>query len=169
MSSDKLKFDKLKFISELEEDETNYEIPEDESDNEQETEFNFTTEKIKEVITNIIDELNPTFLSIFDISVFLGNVGKKLSETISNKELSFKNKYSIIIKISKTVVVELEERGLIDLDMANEFREVFKDSDEYNEMISSISNFMSASKEQQQKIVNKALENITNKLFNFLE
>jgi len=172
MSFDKLNFDKLKFIEELEEDETNYEIP-SESDNDSEAgddiNFEFDINSIKEAVSSLIEEINPVFLSIFDISIFLGNVGKKLSDTVKNKELNFKTKYKMIVSISKTVVDMLEEKGLIDLEMANEFREVFKDSDEYNEMISTISNFMSSSKEQQQKMVNKALKNMGYKLLQMLE
>jgi len=166
-----MSFNKLQFISELEEDETNYEIPdEDESESGNDNvEFEFDINSIKEAVSSLIEELNPVFSSIFDISIFLGNVGKKLSDTVKNKELNFKTKYKMIISISKTVVDMLEEKGLIDLEMANEFREVFKDSEEYNEVISTVSNFMSSSKEQQQKMVNKAIKNMGYKFLQMLE
>lgn len=168
-----MSFNKNLFIKELESDETNYEIPE-ENENMEEDEipkesFKFSSEDIKDVMNKLINELNPKFLSIFDISIFLGNVGKKLNETLTNKTITIKEKYAIILNISKTVVDELEERGLIDLELANDFREAFKDSNEYSEIICNISNFMSSSKEQKQKMLNKAFENITNKIFGFLE
>ena len=164
-----MSFDKFSFIKELEEDETNYDIPKDEDFEIPRDSFQFNKEDIRNVMNKLIEEMNPKFLSIFDISIFLGNVGKKLNETISDKNLRIKDKYAIIVNISKTVVDELEERGLIDLEIANDFREAFKDSNEYSEIINNISNFMSSSKEQKQKIISKALENITSKIFGFLE
>jgi hypothetical protein len=170
-SFDKSSFDKSSFIRDLEEDESNYEIPEnDEKDFNFSEKFNFSDEFIKEIMGKIIDEINPTFITIFDISVFLGTVAKRIAETVIDGELSFKSKYSIVIGISKVVVDELETRGLIDLEMANDFREMFKESDEYNDIISGISSFMSSSKEEKQVIVQTTIKNLTQKLLSsFLE
>jgi hypothetical protein len=174
-SFDKQMFDKQLFIKELEEDETNYnqEEPEETPDRE----FNFSPESIKDVINNLLEELNPRFVSVFDISIFLGNVGKNLTQTVKSKNLTINEKYTIILNISKTVIDELEERGLIDLELANEFRETFKSSAGYSDLINDISNFMSSSKEHQKEMINnftkKICDNIVDglatKFLDFLE
>jgi hypothetical protein len=159
--SSKKSFDREEFIKSLEEDESNYNEPENESSG-----IDFTIEQIREAINRVIDEMNPNFISLFDISIFLGNVAKKLSSTLNDNNLSFDKKYQIILSISQTVVDELEQRGLINIEMSSEFKEVFRDGEKYKDILSNVSNFLSSSKENKQKIIMNAFENILNR---FLE
>lgn len=156
-----MSFDKEEFIKSLEEDESNYMEPDNESSG-----IDFTIEQIREAINRVIDEMNPNFISLFDISIFLGNVAKKLSSTLNDNNLSFDKKYQIILSISQTVVDELEQRGLINIEMSSEFKEVFRDGEKYKDILSNVSNFLSSSKENKQKIIMNAFENILNR---FLE
>jgi hypothetical protein len=156
-------FDKDTFIKSLEEDETNYDIP---SEDEEEFNINFTIDQIREAINKVIEEMDPNFVSLFDISIFLGNVAKKLSSTLKDDNLSFDKKYNIILSISQTVVDELEQKGLINLELSTQFREIFRDGDKYKDILSSFSNFLSSSKEVKQKIIMNTFESLLNR---FLE
>lgn len=163
------KNDLVKF---LEEDESNYEIPGEsfppeslpgESENDENFNFDFNLDEIKDAINKVLEELNPRFSSLFDISIFLGNVAKKLTSTIRDESLSFDKKYNVIIGISQIVCEELENRGLISIEMSMEFREAFKDGQKYKDVLSSISGFFSAPKETKHKMIMNAFENVLSK------
>lgn len=132
-------------------------------DNFEEFSYNFNIDEIKEAINKVIEEINPKFLSIFDVSIFLGKVAKKLSETIYNSEMDINNKFTIITSIANNVLDELELKGLITLDLSIQFREIFKESSEYKDIISNVSNFMKSTSEQKQMILTNSFQSIISK------
>ena len=131
----------------------------------EEIKYEFNIDEIKDAINKVIDELNPTFLTVFDISIFLGKVAKKLVETVYDTDLSIENKYTVIITIASSVLEELELRGLITLDLSIQFKEIFKDSSQFKDTISNISNFMKASPEQKQLILVNSFQNLLTNFF----
>ena len=131
----------------------------------EEIKYEFNIDEIKDAINKVIDELNPTFLTVFDISIFLGKVAKKLVETVYDTDLSIENKYTVIITIASSVLEELELRGLITLDLSIQFKEIFKESSQFKDTISSISNFMKASPEQKQLILVNSFQNLLTNFF----
>jgi hypothetical protein len=157
------KEDLIKF---LEQDNSNYEIPDSESEESGFKDYKFDLDQIKEAINKVIEELNPNFSSLFDISIFLGNVAKNLTSTMKDENISFDTKYNILISISQTVCEELENRGLISVEMSMEFKEAFKDGQKYKDVLSSVSDFFTASKDKKRKILMNAFENV---LSRFLE
>jgi hypothetical protein len=127
--------------------------------------YEFNTEEIKDAVNNVINELNPTFLTVFDISIFLGKVAKKLVETVYDTNLSLENKYTVIITIANSVLEELELRGLITLDLSIQFKEIFKESAQFKDTISNISNFMKSSNEEKQIILVNSFQNLLSNFF----
>jgi ribosomal protein S25 len=125
--------------------------------------YEFNIDEIKEAINKVIDELNPNLISVFDVSIFLGKVAKKLTETFYNSDMDMGNKYTVITSIANSVLDELELKGLITLDLSIQFREIFKESAEYKDVINNVSNFMKADAEQKQMILTKSFQTIISK------
>jgi len=125
--------------------------------------YEFNIDEIKEAINKVIDELNPNLISVFDVSIFLGKVAKKLTETFYSSEMDMGNKYTVITSIANSVLDELELKGLITLDLSVQFREIFKESAEYKDVINNVSNFMKSTPEQKQLILTKSFQNIISK------
>jgi len=125
--------------------------------------FNFSKDEINNAINNILDELKPKFNSIFDVSMFLGNVAKKLISTLVDSNLKIKDKYRVIFEINRTVIDELEERGIITMDLAFQFREMFKDDNEVKDIVYSVSDFFDSSPEEKTMMISSAISGFIGK------
>jgi len=125
--------------------------------------FNFSKDDINNAINNILDELKPKFNTVFDVSMFLGNVAKKLISTLVDSNLKIKDKYRVIFEINKTVIDELEERGIITMDLAFQFREMFKDDSEVKDIVYSVSDFFDSSPEERTRMISSAISGFIGK------
>jgi hypothetical protein len=154
-------FNREEFIKSLEDD--NASDIENDDDIAEELNFDFSPEQIKEAINNVISEINPTFVSIFDVSIFLGNVAKKLTSTLKNESIPFDVKYKIILQISQTVVNELEQKGLIDIEMASEFKSSIKEGEQYKDVVGKISSFFTSPPDVKHKLIMNTLDGLLNR------
>lgn len=108
---------------------------------------------IAEALAQNIGEIN----NVISMSLFVSNVGKKLINTIGNNNLTAVERIDIIANIGEKITDHLESKTLITFELAQQFREVLKNTDEFKATIQAINNFVLADPEQKKNILNSFL------------
>jgi hypothetical protein len=103
----------------------------------------FTEEEIKNVVNSLLGE-SKTLDNVIQMSIFVTNVGKTLIATIKDRDVTLLQKFEIIQNIGNVVVNHLEDKAIITLELAQEYREVLKNTSEYKETLSGLSDFLEA-------------------------
>jgi hypothetical protein len=103
----------------------------------------FTEEEIKNVVNSLLGE-SKTLNNVIEMSIFVTNVGKTLIATIKDRDVTLLQKFEIIQNIGNVVVNHLEDKAIITLELAQEYREVLKNTGEYKETLSGLSDFLEA-------------------------
>jgi hypothetical protein len=104
----------------------------------------FTKDDITDAIDAILFEMMPDLSNVLTISIFVSKVGRKLISTIDSNELTFDKKMDIISNVGKNVCDELEERTMITFELAQEFREVISNTQEFKGAFGKIATFMNS-------------------------
>lgn len=104
----------------------------------------FTKDDISDAVDAILFEMMPDLNNVLTISIFVSKVGKKLISTIDNSELTFDKKMDIISNIGKNVCDELEERTMITFELAQEFKEVISNTQEFKGVFGKVLTFMNS-------------------------
>lgn len=117
----------------------------------------FTTEQITEAITAVLESNKAELNNVISLSIFVSNVGKRLIGTLNNNTLTAVQRIDIIADIGTQITTHLEEKTLITFELAQQFREVLKNTDDFKQTIQSINNFVLADPEQKKTILSSFL------------
>jgi hypothetical protein len=117
----------------------------------------FTTEQITEAITAVLESNKAELNNVISLSIFVSNVGKRLIGTLNNNTLTAVQRIDIIADIGTQITSYLEEKTLITFELAQQFREVLKNTDDFKQTIQSINNFVLADPEQKKTILSSFL------------
>lgn len=117
----------------------------------------FTKDDIADAIDAILFEMMPDLSNVLTISIFVSKVGRKLINTIDSNELTFDKKMDIISNIGKSVCDELEERTMITFELAQEFREVISNTQEFKGTFGKILTFMNSDINEKRTILESFL------------
>jgi hypothetical protein len=113
----------------------------------------FTTEQINVAIAAVLEQNKAEINNVISLSLFVSNVGKKLIGTINSSTLTAVQRVDIIADIGSQITSYLEEETLITFELAQQFREVLKNTDEFKQTIQAINNFVLADPEQKKTIL----------------
>ena len=117
----------------------------------------FTVEQIQAAVTEVLAQNVGEINNVISMSLFVSNVGKKLINTLGNKSLTAVERVDIIAAIGEQITNHLEEKTLITFELAQQFREVLKNTDEFKATIQSINNFVLADPEQKKTMLSAFL------------
>ena len=95
----------------------------------------FTPEQIKEALNEVLKDAIPKFNNVLDLTFFVSKVSKQLLTTLQNESINRGDKVKATISISNTIIDELEIKGIVDLEMANEFREILTNTQSMADML----------------------------------
>jgi hypothetical protein len=113
----------------------------------------FTTEQITEAITAVLESNKVELNNVISLSIFVSNVGKRLIGTLNNNTLTAVQRVDIIADIGLQITAYLEEKTLITFELAQQFREVLKNTDDFKQTIQAVNNFVLADPEQKKTIL----------------
>lgn len=117
----------------------------------------FTSEQITNAINEVLGSNIGTINNVISMSLFVSNVGKRLINTLENKNLTAVERIDIIASIGEKITDTLEEKTVITFELAQQFREVLKNTDDFKATIQSVSNFVLADTEQKKAMLNSFL------------
>jgi hypothetical protein len=117
----------------------------------------FSAEQITNAINDVLGANIGTINNVISMSIFVSNVGKKLISTLDNKNLTPVERIDIIANIGEKITDTLEEKTVITFELAQQFREVLKNTDDFKLTIQSINNFVLADTEQKKSILSSFL------------
>jgi len=117
----------------------------------------FSAEQITNAINDVLGANIGTINNVISMSIFVSNVGKKLISTLDNKNLTPIERIDIIANIGEKITDTLEEKTVITFELAQQFREVLKNTDDFKLTIQSINNFVLADTEQKKAILSSFL------------
>jgi len=113
----------------------------------------FTTEQIIGAINDVLGQNKIDLNNVISLSLFVSNVGKKLIGTLNNVYLTAVQRIDIIADIGAQITAYLEEKTLITFELAQQFRDVLKNTDEFKQLIQAINNFALAEPEEKKTIL----------------
>jgi hypothetical protein len=125
----------------------------------------FTPEQITAAINEVLGVNIGSINNVISMSIFVSNVGKKLINTLENKNLSPVERIDIIATIGEKITDTLEEKTIITFELAHQFREVLKNTDDFKLTIQSINNFVLADTEQRKVLLNSFICGCINSIF----
>ena len=117
----------------------------------------FTPEQITSAINEVLAANIGAINNVISMSIFVSNVGKKLINTLENKNLTAVERIDIIANIGEKITDTLEERTVITFELAQQFREVLKNTDDFKSTIQSVNNFVLADVEEKKAILSSFL------------
>lgn len=124
----------------------------------------FTTEQIQAAITEVLTQNAGEINNVVNMSLFVSAVGKRLISTLGNNKLSVVERIDIIAGVGEKVTDYLEAKTLVTFELAQQFRDVLKNSDDFKNTIQSINNFVLADPEQKKTMLSMFLCNCINSI-----
>ncbi len=117
----------------------------------------FTTEQINNAIAYVLENNKAELNNVISLSIFVSNVGKQLIGTLNNATLTAVQRIDIIADIGAQITTYLEGKTLITFELAQQFREVLKNTDDFKQTIQAVNNFVLADPEQKKTILSSFL------------
>ena len=117
----------------------------------------FTTEQINNAIAYVLENNKAELNNVISLSIFVSNVGKQLIGTLNNATLTAVQRVDIIADIGAQITTYLEGKTLITFELAQQFREVLKNTDDFKQTIQAVNNFVLADPEQKKTILSSFL------------
>lgn len=100
----------------------------------------FTNEQINEVLNTFLGDKAPEFRNVLELTIFISKISKELLSTVKNSTIDKDVKVKVTVDIGRRIVDELESRGVIELEMANEVREILTNTQTLSDMFSTFMN-----------------------------
>lgn len=100
----------------------------------------FTDEQINEVLNTFLGEKAPEFRNVLELTIFISKISRELLNTVKNTTIDKDMKVKVTVDIGKKIVDELENRGVITIEMSNEVREILTNTQTLSDMFSTFMN-----------------------------
>lgn len=100
----------------------------------------FTNEQINEVLNSFLGDKAPEFRNVLELTIFISKISKELLSTVKNNSVDRDAKVKVTVDVGRRIIDELEVRGLVTLEMANEVREILTNTETLSDMFSTFMN-----------------------------